>query len=181
MDVGVFRSFSEATSSVTPSVQRDRSASSPLLSTLSLCDAHGDALTCFRKYLPVPDFVQIEQLHLFVPRLRSMSAPNRTAPQWQLPLKVLIITPRHEVVGRKVYTLRPRPVPRDCKADLCAAPSPPLSPTELALLRDCAREIKRKSATPRRVLRPVGHFLSLGEILTTSTGRSTSGGVKMAI
>jgi hypothetical protein len=36
-------------------------------------------------------FVQIEQLHLFVPRLRSMSASNRTAPQWQLPLKVLII------------------------------------------------------------------------------------------
>jgi hypothetical protein len=26
-------------------------------------------------------FVQIEQLHLFVPKLKSMSASNRTAPQ----------------------------------------------------------------------------------------------------
>src|SRR5689334_11837678 len=30
-------------------------------------------------------FVQIVQLHLFVPCARSMSASNFTAPQWQLP------------------------------------------------------------------------------------------------
>jgi hypothetical protein len=36
-----------------------------------------------------------------VPRLRSMSASNRTAPQWQLPLKVLIITPSMRLSIRK--------------------------------------------------------------------------------
>src|SRR6185312_13595963 len=44
-------------------------------------------------------FVQIEQLHLFVPWLRSMSASKRTAPQWQLPLKVLIIIISQETVA----------------------------------------------------------------------------------
>jgi hypothetical protein len=35
--------------------------------------------------------VQMEQLHLFVPALNSMSASNRTAPQWQLPVYVFFI------------------------------------------------------------------------------------------
>jgi len=35
--------------------------------------------------------VQMEQLHLFVPALKSMSASNRTAPQWQLPVYVFFI------------------------------------------------------------------------------------------
>jgi len=47
-------------------------------------------------------FVQIEQLHLFVPKLKSMSASNLTAPQWQLPIKVLIVIISQEVIVGKV-------------------------------------------------------------------------------
>ena len=36
--------------------------------------------------------VQMEQLHLAVPASKSMSASNRTAPQWQLPLYVCFIS-----------------------------------------------------------------------------------------
>lgn len=35
--------------------------------------------------------VQMEQLHLLVPALKSMSASKRTAPQWQLPVYIFFI------------------------------------------------------------------------------------------
>jgi hypothetical protein len=70
-------------------------------------------------------FVQMEQLHLFVPALKSISASKRTAPQWQLPVYVFVITGLRMALGFRLsyYAVRLGHQAEDIRRTLEARPA----------------------------------------------------------